>query len=79
MDNPDIQQIIRDEVRRAVRWQPFVQLGIQLVIQGLAYGTIFIFVWQLSGQIQDILELVQTFPGAATDALNPGRFFGGDR
>ena len=78
-DSPDIQQIIREEVRRAVRWQPFVQLVIQVVVQGLAYGTVLIFVWQLRGQIQDILELVQSLPGAAIDSLDPGQFFGGDR
>ena len=82
MDNnssPDIQQIIREEVRRAVRWQSFVQLVMQVVVQGLAYGTTFFFAWQLRGQIQDILELVQSLPGAAIDSLDPARFFGGDR
>ena len=79
MDNPDIQQIIREEVRRAVRWQPLVQLGIQVVVQGLAYGITFIFIWELRSQIQDVLEVVKSLPGAAVDALDPGRLFGGDR
>ena len=79
MDNPDIQQIIRDEVKRAVRWQPYVQLGIQILVQGLAYGITFIFVWEIRGQIQDILDVVESLPGAAIDAIDPGRFFGGDR
>ena len=78
MDNPDIQQIIREEVRRAVRWQPLVQLCIQVVIQGLAYGITFIFIWELRGQIQGVLEVVESLPGAAVDALDPGRLFGGD-
>lgn len=79
MHNPDIQQIVRDEVRRAVRWQPFVQLGIQILVQGLAYGVTFIFIWELRGQIQDVLAVVESLPGAAIDTLDPGRFFGGDR
>ena len=77
MDNPDIQQIIREEVRRAVRWQPLVQLAIQVVVQGLAFT--FIFIWELRGQIQDVLEVIESLPGAAVDALEPGRLFGGDR
>ena len=79
MGNPDIQQIIREEVRRAVRWQPVVQLGIQVLVQGLAYGITFIFIWEIRSQIQDVLEVVESLPGAAIDALDPGRFFGGDR
>ena len=79
MDNPDIQQIIREEVRRAVRWQPLVQLGIQVVVQGLAYGITFIFIWELRSQIHDVLEVVKSLPGAAVDVLDPGRLFGGDR
>ena len=79
MDNSDIQQIIREEVRRAVRWQPLVQLGIQVVVQGLAYGITFIFIWELRDQIQDVLEVIESLPGAAVDALDPGRLFGGDR
>ena len=55
------------------------QLVIQVAVQGLAYGTALIFVLQLRGQIQDVLELGQSLPGAAIDSLDPGRFFGGDR
>lgn len=79
MDNPDIQQIIRKEVRRAVRWQPLVQLGVQVVVQDLAYGITFIFISELRSQVQDVLEVIESLPGGAVDALDPGWLFGGDR
>ena len=62
-----------------MRWQPLVQLGIQVVVQDLAYGVTFIFIWELRGQIQDVLEVIESLPGAAVDALDPGRLFGGNR
>ena len=51
----------------------------RILVQGLAYGITFIFVWEIRGQIQDILDVVESLPGAAIDAIDPGRFFGGDR
>ena len=71
MDNPDIQQIIREEVRRAVRWQPLVQLGIQVVVQGLAYGITFIFIWELRSQIQDVPRGGQESPGSGRRRPRP--------
>ena len=69
MDN--IEQLIKDELARSVKRYAVVQVAVQIAIQAVAYGSMAFFVWQIQGQIQDLLEMFRELPGQAIDQILP--------
>ena len=52
-------KMMQAEIRRAVRRQATVQIGIQAIVQIAAYGSAAFFIWQITGQLEGAIDTVR--------------------
>ena len=52
-------KMMQAEIRRAVRRQATVQIGIQAIAQIAAYGSAAFFIWQITGQLEGAIGTVR--------------------
>ena len=60
-----VENIIKAEARRLVWWQ----LGCQVIVQAVAYGSMLLLAFQIQQTVEDVLEQVRSFPQEQLDNL----------
>lgn len=58
--------------REQIRTQIAIQAVAQIVIQGIAYGSMLTILWRLERTAQQVLEVLQDLPGEALESLPSG-------
>ena len=59
-------------VQNQMKSQVAVQTIVQIVIQGIAYGTMLVFLWRLERTAHQVLETLQDLPSEVLQSLPRG-------